>query len=122
MSEIPAEAVEAAARAMCETWYGAWDLSTDFMRLSYGERARRVLTAAVPHIEAAYRGANPVTTADPHVYLSTACLHGKHGYCGSARARGGGRKIPRACKWCEALCVCRCHVEPEEADRGEEKR
>lgn len=43
-----------------------------------------------------------------HVYLSTACLHGRHEYC--ARDVGlTGTKTPQTCKWCPAQCVCPCH-------------
>jgi len=33
----------------------------------------------------------------PHTYLSTACYHGHHDMC------------RRICKYCPALCLCKCH-------------
>jgi hypothetical protein len=46
---------------------------------------------------------------EDHVYLSTACLHGRHDYC---RAKTGhrGAKWPAQCKFCPARCVCDCHA------------
>ncbi|MGW4493806.1 hypothetical protein [Streptomyces sp. NPDC004376] len=43
-----------------------------------------------------------------HTYLSTACLHGEHGYCQSNTGRSGA-KVPASCKWCQAACTCSCH-------------
>jgi hypothetical protein len=58
-----------------------------------------------------------------HVYLSTACLHGMHGYCQAPTVtRDGGwetvgpsystlrdaAKEPARCKFCPARCVCPC--------------
>ena len=44
-------------------------------------------------------------TATPHLYLSPACYHERHGQC------------VRRCGFCAALCQCVCHrgqaVEPE---------
>jgi hypothetical protein len=51
--------------------------------------------------------------AAPHAYLSTACLHGEHGYCQS-NTGAAGTKVPAECKFCAAPCVCPCH-----ADGGE---
>lgn len=49
-------------------------------------------------------------TAGRHVYLSTGCLHGDHGYCQTeARRYDGTTKKPSVCKFCEAKCICRCH-------------
>lgn len=53
-----------------------------------------------------------------HRYLSTACLHAVepgrehlHRECQSDTTRyDGTHKIGASCKWCEAPCVCRCHV------------
>lgn len=47
-----------------------------------------------------------VEATGAHVYLSTGCLHGKHGYCQST---GEGRKVPAECKFCAAPCICPCH-------------
>ncbi len=45
----------------------------------------------------------------PHDYLSTACLHGEHGYCSAATRPDGRPKFPARCKWCNARCRCDCH-------------
>lgn len=47
-----------------------------------------------------------------HDYLSTACLHGKHGYCSQARGIHGN-KIPAQCKFCPAPCRCDCHTKAD---------
>lgn len=44
-----------------------------------------------------------------HLYLSTGCLHGEHGYCQSNTGLGGAKK-PASCKFCAAPCLCPCHV------------
>lgn len=49
-----------------------------------------------------------MTTAT-HVYLSTACLHGEHGYCGCQVTGDGKPKKPAECKFCDARCICECH-------------
>lgn len=45
-----------------------------------------------------------------HVYLSTACLHGRHDYC-QGREGQAGPKEPAVCKFCSSRCVCECHQE-----------
>ncbi|MFD7868029.1 hypothetical protein [Streptomyces sp. NPDC059783] len=50
--------------------------------------------------------------APGHVYLSTGCLHGQHGYCQSMTGQQG-RKRPAECKFCQARCICPCHNERE---------
>lgn len=50
-------------------------------------------------------------TADEHTYLSTACLHGEHGYCQHHTGLSGA-KTPGVCKFCAAPCVCPCHETP----------
>jgi hypothetical protein len=53
--------------------------------------------------------------AEPHQYLSTACLHGEHGYCQAATGSNGTTqwdKAPASCKFCGAPCTCPCHGEP----------
>lgn len=45
---------------------------------------------------------------DPHIYLSTACLHGQHLYCQN-KVGADGQKKPAECKWCTARCICECH-------------
>lgn len=59
-----------------------------------------------------------------HVYISTACQHGRHGYCNAPTVTREGEwaiagpsycsepgedKKPAECKFCEAKCICRCH-------------
>lgn len=44
----------------------------------------------------------------PHVYLSTACWHGRHQHC-DAMLGTQGLKRPAQCKFCEARCICSCH-------------
>lgn len=49
-----------------------------------------------------------------HVYLSTGCLHGEHGYCASATGTNGHTrwaKQPAKCKFCGTGCTCPCHEE-----------
>ena len=60
--------------------------------------------------------------AGEHYYLSTACLHGVHDYCGSRETFGGKPKKPHTCKFCDAQCICPCHFPPREpaTDIGEE--
>jgi len=68
----------------------------------------------------------------PHVYLSTACLHGQHGYCSAPTVTRDGEwstvgpsytterdapKNPAKCKFCQARCVCDCH----RAESGRER-
>lgn len=45
-----------------------------------------------------------------HAYLSTGCRHGEHGYCQS-NTGSQGQKTPAVCKFCEAPCVCPCHID-----------
>lgn len=52
----------------------------------------------------------------PHVYLSTGCLHGNHGYC-QGKTGAVGAKVPGKCKFCDARCVCECH-QGEPCDDG----
>lgn len=52
-----------------------------------------------------------------HVYLSTACLHGEHGYCQAVTGRCGS-KTPAVCKFCSAPCVCRCHAPESGRERS----
>ena len=46
-----------------------------------------------------------------HQYLSTGCRHDNHLYCQSMTGQHG-EKRPGRCKFCEALCVCPCHLAP----------
>lgn len=53
-----------------------------------------------------------VHSADPHIYLSTGCLHGDHTYCQvEARRYDGSTKTAATCKFCASPCVCPCHRE-----------
>ncbi|MFP8944740.1 hypothetical protein ACLIYM_25355 [Streptomyces fenghuangensis] len=52
--------------------------------------------------------------SDRHVYLSTGCLHGQHGYCQGKNGLAGA-KTPASCKFCAAPCVCDCHHGDETA-------
>lgn len=45
---------------------------------------------------------------DEHIYMSTSCLHGNHGYCQSNTGLCGN-KAPAQCKTCAARCICKCH-------------
>ena len=44
-----------------------------------------------------------------HVYLSTACFHEFHEYCKSMTGYQGSKR-PGKCKFCNAQCVCSCHM------------
>lgn len=49
-------------------------------------------------------------SGEEHIYLSTACLHGAHDYCGSRyNAYTLEPKKPATCKYCDSRCVCVCH-------------
>lgn len=59
MVELPAEAVEAAAKALCEADHDAgwvWDraLATASFKAAYRDQARSALTAALPFIAEAF--------------------------------------------------------------------
>lgn len=43
-----------------------------------------------------------------HIYLSTGCRHGEHGYCQSHTGLSGAKKAA-SCKFCGAPCQCPCH-------------
>jgi hypothetical protein len=43
-----------------------------------------------------------------HVYLSTGCLAGEHGYCASMTGMQGAKRGGLA-KFTNAACVCPCH-------------
>lgn len=40
-----------------------------------------------------------------HPYLSTACLHGRHGECGVKQGERGEPGRPH-CKYCPQICIC----------------
>lgn len=54
-----------------------------------------------------------MTAVEPHVYLSTSCVHGFHERCRSDAATDSEgepfRKVPSRCKHCSAPCICECH-------------
>lgn len=56
----------------------------------------------------------PTRDPDEHVYLSTACLHGEHGYCQHHTGLSGA-KTPGVCRFCAAPCVCECHAATQTA-------
>lgn len=45
-----------------------------------------------------------------HVYLSTGCLAGEHGYCAAMTGVRGEKRGGRS-KFTDAPCICRCHDE-----------
>jgi hypothetical protein len=49
-----------------------------------------------------------------HVYLSTGCLHGDHGYCQGMTGLAGAKR-PGECKHCGTKCICNCHTTPAPA-------
>jgi hypothetical protein len=55
--------------------------------------------------------------ANPHVYLSTGCLHGHHRYCQSMVGAQGDKR-PGQCKFCDARCICPCHQSAAGGDIG----
>lgn len=61
-------------------------------------------------------GRNQPDSQASHVYLSTGCLHGDHGYCQS-RTGLSGQKTPGVCKFCKSPCTCPCHVVMADLDR-----
>lgn len=54
----------------------------------------------------------PPAEPEPHVYLSTGCLHGDHAYCQSMTGLNGAKR-PASCKKCGAKCICPCHQAEE---------
>ena len=76
------------------------------------------MAAAEPEIHAFVAAVDALPTKVANRYLSTACLHAVepgrehlHRECQSDTTRHDGtHKIGASCKWCEAPCVCRCHV------------
>lgn len=93
------------------------DAATDVAVSTYHRECRQAVAGRLWQI------ADQVA-ADPgaeHRYLSTACHHGQHGYCGSTVGLAGP-KTPRTCKFCPAVCVCACHRLNELGDVGEETR
>jgi len=77
------------------------DADHDFWRL-WRSSARNAITAYNSYME----------QHGQHRYLSTGCLHGEHGYCQS-NTGSQGQKIPAQCKFCQAPCVCSCHLPGE---------
>lgn len=71
------------------------DLLADQLRPALLDAVRRLM-------------ATPAAGTDGHVYLSTSCLHGGHGYC-AATVGAAGPKTSAQCKFCSTPCVCPCH-------------
>lgn len=55
----------------------------------------------------------PPAEPEPHVYLSTGCLHGDHAYCQNMTGLNGAKR-PGECKFCQASCRCGCHARAEQ--------
>lgn len=55
--------------------------------------------------------------AEPHAYLSTACLHGRHDDCDSMIGIQGTKR-PATCKYCDARCTCPHHVTDSDDNPG----
>ncbi len=55
-----------------------------------------------------------------HFYMSTGCLHDNHAYCQS-KTYPEGSKEPAKCKFCDARCLCICHVEMRKEDDSAER-
>lgn len=104
--------------------YLGWQRAAVRPREPAVERAAAELRRALPgwsdeRPERAALAARPDTAApeatDEHIYLSTACLHHDHGYCGSSDGydvQGEPfEKRPAQCKWCASPCICDCHVD-----------
>lgn len=118
-TEIPTEALEAAARALF-TYDGLpddepWETLGHNDHDSYRKAAQACLPAAVAVL--IELGWSPPT--GPHVYLSTACRHAVepgreelHDECKTNMIRPDGtHKKPAECKHCGAPCICTCHQE-----------
>ena len=52
-----------------------------------------------------------------HRYLSTGCLHDQHDYCAAMTGQQGAKR-PATCKFCDAHCVCPCHVSDSAGGEG----
>ena len=52
-----------------------------------------------------------------HRYLSTGCLHDQHDYCKGDTGMVGAKR-PACCKFCDAPCICTCHVEAPSGNAG----
>lgn len=58
----------------------------------------------------------PIQPGHGHTYVSTACLHGEHGQCGTMQHDRGEPGPPR-CKFCPAVCACPvCNHADRDAD------
>jgi hypothetical protein len=108
----PAEVVRAVRAALAAPGVGtaapAFDALTE---------ARRYIAALVVErdelrVALAARAPQPPEPSGEHVYLSTSCLHGEHGYCASMTGMQGAKR-PATCKFCGAKCQCRCHTAGE---------
>lgn len=98
----PSDEMVAAYKAARRAYWQALDWTTQGKTVAECEaEASRAGLAAV--LALAY-------SADPHIYLSTGCLHGDHAYCQvEARRYDGSTKTAATCKFCASPCVCPCH-------------
>ncbi|MGW5197332.1 hypothetical protein [Streptomyces spiralis] len=85
--------------------------------LNIGNGGSEGVEAATAAVLAALDGPGPATADTAHVYLSTSCLHGQHGYCQSHTGQSG-TKTPAQCKFCATPCVCPCHQPGPAATRA----
>lgn len=92
--------------------WGTWAPSptdADFLLAVEGalEQAADIVTQAIEPLLGRLRA--PATPGPArHVYLSTGCYHGDHGYCQNPTGLTGA-KAPAVCKFCHAPCICPCH-------------
>jgi hypothetical protein len=71
---------------------------------------RDLRAVLVGELQAATEATEAPTSPEPHVYLSTGCLHGEHDYCAAMTGMQGAKR-PATCKFCQAPCQCGCHQE-----------
>lgn len=96
------------ARPYEESSVEDWDLVGSDLGTVRPEDLRAVLAVADGHWS---KELNIEPEPEPHVYLSTGCLHGDHDYC-AAMTGYQGEKRSSQCKFCDARCVCDCHSCP----------
>lgn len=122
-------------RGLADETRPAYTMTTPVSSAEYEAWARDVLTAGYPLLRRRWMteiglgkpapdaGGKPDRLGDllartvapggvHRYYLSTACLHGNHEYCGCETRPDGHPKHPARCKFCPALCICACH-DPE---------
>lgn len=100
-----------AARALCAKAKPGRELHIDGPTIRTEFRALHASVAALDQTAPGpAHGATQSAEDGAHVYLSTACHHGEHGYCRCDEGRYGP-KVPGTCKFCAAPCRCMCHTE-----------